>query len=111
MTEAKFLGVVFDRILSHKNHVDFLETNCLKALQILKVVGHTDWGADRKSPLCLYRSLARSKLDYGCIVYGAASKHILQELDPFHHQGLRTALGAFHTSPVSASMQKHKRCR
>ena len=47
VTDTKFLGVVFDRILSYKSHVDFLKTNCLKALNILKVVGHTDWGADQ----------------------------------------------------------------
>ena len=45
VTEAKFLKVVFDRTLSYKFHFDYLKTNCLKALDILKVVGHTDWGA------------------------------------------------------------------
>ena len=41
-TEAKFLGVVFDWTLLSKSHVDYLKTNYLKALDILKVVGHTD---------------------------------------------------------------------
>ena len=72
ITEAKFLDVVYDRTLSYKNRVDYLKTNCFKALDILKVVGHTEWGADRKTLLCLYRSLVSSKLNYGCIVYGAA---------------------------------------
>ena len=39
---------------------------------------------------------------YSCIVYGAASKRILQKLDPICHQGLQIALGAFRTSPVSS---------
>ena len=30
----------------------------------------------------MYRSLIRSKLDYGCIVYGSASKVALAKLDP-----------------------------
>ena len=46
LTEAKFLGVVFDWTLSYNDNVNYLKTNCLKALYILKVVGHTDWGAD-----------------------------------------------------------------
>ena len=87
VTEAKFLGVIFDRTLSYNSHVNYLKTNCLKALDILKVVGHTDWGADQKTLLCLYRALVRSELDYGCIVYGAASNNILKKLDPIHHQG------------------------
>ena len=45
--------------------------------------------------LRLYKSLVRSKLDYGCIVYGSASKSYLQMLDPVHNQGLRLCLGAF----------------
>ena len=44
VTEAKFLGGVSDRALSYKNHAHYLKANCLKAPDILKVVGHTDWG-------------------------------------------------------------------
>ena len=84
VTETKFLGVIFDRTLSYSSHVNYLKTNCLKALDILKVVGHTNWGADKKTLLYLYRALVRSKLDYGCIVYGAASNNILKKLDPIH---------------------------
>ena len=69
--EAKFLGLIFDTKLTFKNHIKYLKTSCQKALDILRVVGHTDWGADRIILLCLYRSLVRSKLDYGCIVYGS----------------------------------------
>ena len=32
VTEAKFLGVIFDRTLSYSSHVNYLKTNCLKAL-------------------------------------------------------------------------------
>ena len=67
--EAKFLCVIFDTKLTFKNHIQYLKT-CQKALDILRVVGHTDWGADRIVLLRLYRSLVRSKLDYRCIVYG-----------------------------------------
>ena len=52
--------------------------------------------------LYLYRSLIWSKPDYGSIVYGSARKSYLQILDTVHHQGLRLALGAFRTSPVSS---------
>ena len=53
----------------------------------------------------LYRSLVRSKLDYGCIVYGSASKTTLAKLHPVHNvhnQGLRLSLGAFRSSPVES---------
>ena len=51
--------------------------------------------------MCIYQSLVRSKLDYGCIIYGSARKSYLKMLDPIHNQGLRLALGAFRTSPFA----------
>ena len=45
--EAKFLGLIFDNKLTFKNHIQYLKTSCQKALDILRVVGHTGWGADR----------------------------------------------------------------
>ena len=59
-------------------------------------------GGDRTVLLNLYRSLIRSKLDYGSIVYGSARKSYLKSLETIHHQGLRLALGAFRTSPVES---------
>ncbi|GFO14009.1 RNA-directed DNA polymerase from mobile element jockey [Plakobranchus ocellatus] len=74
--EAKFLGVVFDSKLSFKNHLQYLRKKCLKSLNLLRVVGHTDWDADRATLLKLYRALVWSKLDYGSVVYDSAKKHV-----------------------------------
>ena len=74
----------------------------MKALDIIKVVANQEWGADKAVLLNLYRSLIRSKLDYGCIVYGSARPSYLKMLNTVHHQGLRLVLGAFRTSPVES---------
>ena len=50
----------------------------------------------------LYRAIVRSKFDYGCTVYGTASNTNLRQLDSIHNSGLRLALGAFCTRPVSS---------
>ena len=98
--ESTFLGILFDRKLSFIPHIKYLKAKCLK-LNLLKVLSHTSWGADRTTLLKLYRSLVQSKLDYGCIIYGSARKSYLQMLNPIHNQGLRLALGAFRTSDAS----------
>ena len=98
--QYKFLGVIFDRKLSFIPHINYLKAKCHKALQLLRVVAHTDWGADKSTLLKLYKSLVRSKLDYGCFIYGSARKSYLRCLDSIHHLGLRLALGALRTSPV-----------
>ena len=100
--EAKFLGLLFDKKLSFILHIKALKAKCLKALDILKVLSNTNWGGDRSVLLNLYRSLGRSKLDYGSFIYGSARKSYLKCLDTIHHLGLRLALGAFRTSPVES---------
>ena len=100
--EFKFLGILFDSKLSFIPHVNYLSNKCQKALNLLRVVSNMDWGADRKVLLRLYRSLVRSKLDYGCVVYGSARQSYLRKLDSIHNQGLRLALGAFRTSPINS---------
>lgn len=79
-----------------------LKKRCFKTLDILKVLAKTKWGAEWTVLLRLYRALVRSRLDYGCIVYGSARKSYIQMLDTVHHQGLRLVLGAFRTSPVQS---------
>ena len=100
--QFKFLGLIFDSKLTFIPHIDYLFRKCQKALNILRVAAHTDWGADRNVLLRLYRSHIRSKLDYGCIVYGSARKSYIKRLDTIHNQGLRLVLGAFRTSPVNS---------
>ena len=47
--EVKFLGIIFDRKLSFLPHLRYLKNKCTKALNILRVVAHTCWGADQHS--------------------------------------------------------------
>ncbi|GFQ82303.1 uncharacterized protein TNCT_379381 [Trichonephila clavata] len=95
-------------------HRSDLKIRSAKALNILKVLANTRWGADRTSLLRLYRALIRSKLDYGSVVYSSACKSLLKIFDPVHHQGLRFCLGAFRTSPVESlyaeACEPHKIC-
>ena len=100
--EAKFLGLIWDTKLTFEPHIKYLKARCQKSLNVLKVLSRTEWGADQTTLLKLYRSLVRSKLDYGCLVYGSASKTALAKLDPVHNQGLRLSLWAFRSSPVES---------
>jgi len=100
--ETKFIGIIFDRKLSFLPHVWHLKDKCTKALNLLRVVAHTTWGADQQTLIYLYRSLIRSKLDYGCVVYVSAWGSYLRILDPIQNHALRLCLGAYRTSPSSS---------
>jgi len=100
--ETKFLGIVFDRKLSFIPHTKHLKDKCTKALNPLRVLAHTSWGADQETLLHLYRSLIQSKLDYGYVVYRSARSSYLRILDPIRNHALRLCLGAYRTSPASS---------
>ena len=99
--EAKFF-CLFDSKLSFIPHITSLKSGCTKSLDLIKMLSNTIWGADRKVLLRLYRAFLRSKLDYGCIVYGSARPSYIKRLDTVHNQGLRLCFGAFHTLPVQS---------
>ena len=80
------------------SHLKDLKVRCLKALDILEVLSHTTWGADRKLMLHLHHALILSKLSYGCEVYSSATPYRLKMLDSIHHSGVRLATGVFRSS-------------
>ena len=92
------LEMIWDTKLTFEPHIKYRKARCQKSQNISR----TEWRPDRTTLLKLYRSLVRSKLDYGCIVYGPASKTALAKLDPVHNQGFRLSLGAFRSSPVES---------
>ena len=66
---VKYLGLVFDAKLDLKSHIQQLKSKCNKALNRMRSVSSTEWETDQKTLMMIYRSLIRSKVDYGCIVH------------------------------------------
>ena len=98
--ETRFLGLTFDHKLTWVPHMKLLKARCLEAMNILKVLSYSTWGADRQTLLRLYKSLILSKLLYGCEIYSSANPTHLKTLDSVHHAGIRLATGAFKSSPI-----------
>ena len=59
-------------------------------------------GSGQKDPKKLYSAICRSKIDYGCQLYGTAIKSRLKKLDSIHREGIRIYTGAFKTSPMES---------
>ena len=98
--EARFLGLIFDCKLDWGPHLRDLKIRCLQALNVLKVLSHMSWGADRNHLTILYKALVASKMSYGCEIYSSATKSKLATLDSIHNAGFRIASGAFKSSPI-----------
>ena len=92
----------FDSALTWCDHIAHLRASALNALRPLLIFSNRQWGADRKTLLMLYRTLVRSRLDYGAIVFGAANPFLLRCLDTVHNDSLLIATGAFKSSPTDS---------
>ena len=46
VSEAKFLGLLFNNKLSFIPHIKVFKAKCLKVLDILKILSSSDWGGD-----------------------------------------------------------------
>lgn len=100
--EIKYLGVIFDCQLTWKQHVNYLQQNCSQSINLLKTLANQKWGADSNLLLRLYRTLIRSKLDYGAIAYSTGSSALLKRIDTVQNTALRLSMGAFCTSPTES---------
>ena len=98
----KFLGVILDRRLSMREHIKYVKTKCSRRLNLFRCISGTDFGADRKTLLHLYKSLIRPVIEYGSIVYAGASESSLAKLETIQNTFIRIALGVMKTSPVFA---------
>ena len=62
---VKFLGVTMDSQLTWREHINNLIASCQLRLNILKTLSNYTWGSDTTSLLRIYKTLIRSKIDYG----------------------------------------------
>lgn len=100
--EVKVLGLYFDKKLSWTKQIQNLNIKNQKILNIVKVLSHQTWGANRENLLKITSSMMYGLLDYGSQVYGNASESRLRSLDPIYHSAVRAAIGAFKTSPIAS---------
>ena len=106
--EVKFLGIIFDSILTWAKHIDDLKLKVKKSLNLLNVIFGFDWGADKKFLLRIYDALCRSNLDCGCQIIPQLVK-ANDALNVVHNMGLRTSIcsGAFRISVESLYVDTH----
>ena len=92
---TRYLGVIIDKRLNWKDHVDHLRAKCTSSVNLIKHVFHLSWGAHRKMLQRLYTTLVQSKLDCG-----ASKANVLKCLEPIQNACRRAITGAFQSSPV-----------
>jgi hypothetical protein len=77
----KYLGIYIDDRLNFKRHVNEVRDNTVKTTNVLKYMAGIRWGGHPSTLGTIYKNLIRSKLDYGCSIYGVAPGRRLNTLD------------------------------
>ena len=98
--QIKFLGVIFDRQLTWRQHIQHIRDKCQSDLRLMRVVAGKRWGCDFTDLRQLYLGLTRSKLDYASFLYGTAAKSNLLQLDRVQYSAVRIMLGALRCTNV-----------
>ena len=98
---VKFLGLNWDPKLSWKDHIGRLRARCARDLNLLRSLTAVKWGADQETLMRLYRTIIRPKIDYGCMVYGAAMETELKQVEAIANEAFRISSGAFKTTPIA----------
>jgi ribonuclease HI len=100
--KAKFLGIIFDRKLTWKPHIDYIIERCKKRLNLMRAVSGNQWGASKRSLLTIYKALIRSIIDYGDVAYSSACKSHLNKISVIQTEALRICCGAPRGASASA---------
>ena len=90
----KFLGLVFDRNLTWKPHIQELRRKCDSDLNLLRIIGSTKWGADFSTLKLTYNSIIQSKISYGLFLFITAANTNLKIIKTIQTKAARTILGA-----------------
>lgn len=98
--EFKFLGVKFDTKLSWKPHITAVCSALNRLKNLFTIITNINFGPSTKTLALLFKSLVRSKTDYGLMVYGAARKTTLNRIDVATRSIIRMILGSRQSSPV-----------
>lgn len=98
----RFLGMILDKKLLWRSHINDLKIRTKKRLGIIKTLSNFEWGSDRKTLLLILNSMVISVLDYGCQLYDSAAPTYKKCLETVLNSGIRSSIGAFCSSPVKS---------
>ncbi|XP_044573254.1 uncharacterized protein LOC123257582 [Drosophila ananassae] len=98
--ELKILGVSFDSKYSWKPHINNLTKSLTKSSNIIKFLANDKYNCQPTTLVQIVKSLSLSKIDFGLPLYGLAPKTQIKPIKSILNNALRTALGAFRSTPI-----------
>ncbi|XP_058803329.1 uncharacterized protein LOC131671138 [Phymastichus coffea] len=105
---TRFLGIILDYQLNFKNHIKQIHKKASMALNIIKFLRGTWWGAQPGTLLTLYKSFIRAIIDYGCLVYYPTQAKLTNVLEKIQYSAIRLSLGYRISTPTNILLSESK---
>jgi methyl coenzyme M reductase subunit D len=90
--EAKYLGMVIDKRVTLKQHVDYVSNRAHTALRLLYPLISRNSQLNVQNKLLIYKLAIRPIFTYGCPAFGSMAKTHLQKLQVLQNKFLRIVL-------------------
>jgi hypothetical protein len=107
--EARYLGVIFDKALRFKTHLQYAVKKGTTAALALGSIGRASWGASYAHIRQLFQATVASRLDYAAIIWhrphaNGATDATLQtkKFTTVQRLAMKATLGCYRTTPTAA---------
>ena len=107
--EARYLGVVFDKGLRFKAHLQHAIKKGTSAALALGSIGKATWGAAYKHIRQLFLTVVAARMDYAAIIWhkpkangSTAASAPVRKFTTVQRLGMKATLGCFKTTPTAA---------
>jgi len=101
---AKFLGLLYDKKLNWKAHIDIICQKAKKRAKFIKSLINFRWGAHPQSLLNLYKSLIRPVFEYNAGIYDPRTQENWHKIEVIQNDARRTAMGCLKSTPIPSLM-------
>jgi hypothetical protein len=101
-TDAKILGVTYDRGMTFSSHVSNIVQKTHSRLNVLRALTHTTYGQAKEDIIALYRQFIRPVLTYSSSAWApdTARTHV-EKLQRVQNSALRIATGCTRSTPLA----------
>ena len=96
----RYLGIHFDRMMTHRKHVETTALKCKKGLSVLKAVAAKC--IEQRQVFLLYQSVVLSVIDYGLGLTTVAQTNPLK-VDRVQNEAMRVILGTTKDTPIETT--------
>ena len=108
-TEAKYLGVTFDKDLKYRTHLDQIVKKGTKFALAIASIARSNWGPEFKYLKRLFTAVAAPRMDYAAIIWHrpkdyhtAQTQKQIRKMETIQRQIMKTITGCFKTTSTAA---------